>query len=186
MSRVNYAYMSSIAYLSRRGNGANGKALFWCELCTKLVEADEVVLHCIEARHMQGAKNVHNSPLAFGFINLHSRIEQLGSSWQMEIKAKLYDSFLRRDLVGPSFDSTNAIQEANELVDEYEDMERSVLLELAVWKAMCIATFQSKPESQSLHDLLDWMRHGWKDAKSKTQGCSEIEIITDAVDDFLY
>jgi hypothetical protein len=181
------AHCGNFLFLTPRGNDEDGKALFWCELCGKMVRADQVHPHCADASHRttwQGATNVQNSPLAFGFINLHSRIEQLGSNWQTEIKAQFYNSFLQRDLMGHSFDSAGAIKEANELVNLYESRERVALLELAVWKAICVAKFQPK-QIQGYHEWLAWTWHGWKSEKSKTQGCNEISIVIAAVRPFI-
>jgi hypothetical protein len=176
-------------YLASRGIDVEGNALFECKLCLSVVLAEDVDQHCESIDHKARtlcAKNIHGSPFAFACVELRSRIDGLGSKiWRNEIKAKLHDSFLLGSLMGPSFDYKPEIKRAKELVGKYERMERVALLDLAVWKSMSIATFQPNSERQGYHEWLEWMRHGWKTAKSKTQRCNEIDIVITSVCPFL-
>jgi hypothetical protein len=176
-------------YLVSRGSDDEGNAWFQCRLCLTKVLAGHVETHCASEDHkgrVRGATNIQGHPFAFACVSLQSRIHGLGSLiWQNEVKAALHDSLLLCAFMGAPFDHKPEIKKAKELISKYERKERVALLELAIWKAMSIATFQPNPESQGYHGWLEWMRHGWKGAKGETQGCNEIGIVIAAVRLFL-
>jgi hypothetical protein len=188
MSGDDYTYAATVhcdhVYLIPEYNDNDGMASFWCELCGVSVDSAHVDHHCLGADHKsrwQGVKNLQSCPFSFTCIGLHARIDKLGSQhWQNAIKAHLL-----RTLIGSDYNYKTFAKKATALVVMYERRERVALLELAVWKAMSIATFQSNFERHGYHEWLEWMRHGWKAANSKMHRCNEIGIVIVAVCPFL-
>jgi hypothetical protein len=66
------------------------------------------------------------------------------------------------------------------MIDEYTLKLRMGLLELAVWKAICLLHMVATP-SQDYHTLQDWCRNGWKVNKAAMRNSNEIGIILRAV-----
>jgi hypothetical protein len=70
--------------------------------------------------------------------------------------------------------------EASAMIDGNILKRRMCLLELAVWKAMCLLHMVVTPTGD-YHALQDWCRCGWKANKSAKRNSNEIGIIVRAV-----
>jgi hypothetical protein len=78
-------------------------------------------------------------------------------------------------------------KQSTAMVDEYVHKQRMGLLELAVWKAICLVRMQWSPGGTTLdyYAMQDCWRHGWKANKSATRNSNEIGIILQAVLPFM-
>jgi hypothetical protein len=89
--------------------------------------------------------------------------------WQREVQADLYCVFM---------DPDNALfkaRAAEETLCKYESLERSALLALAVWKAVCIS--KQSGVAKDFYSWQDWIRQGWKQGKGELFRSREVSII---------
>jgi hypothetical protein len=121
------------------------------------------------------------------------RIDGLGlPAWQADVQAKLYWVLLYQDVSErPQVIQMKAAADA--ILAKYERMEIVSLLELAVWKSICIvspqqprATTTNSHSSKSdcnvvqkfdYHTWQEWSRQGWKSVKASLRKSNEIGII---------
>jgi hypothetical protein len=123
---------------------------------------------------------MQSNPMTAKSGDLQLRVEQLGlKAWRSEVIAQLYWCLLYQ------FSSDNTANEsmkaAQTLLVQLEHLERVSLLELAVWKAVCIAT----KDNGCHHSWQEWLGEGWKAAKPETRSAREIGIVIESVLPFL-
>jgi hypothetical protein len=83
--------------------------------------------------------------------------------------------------------------QAELVLTKFEFMELTSLLEMAAWKAVCIAVpacyspvvVAAAAAARDHHAWQEWMREGWKGSKSVTRRTNEIVIIVLSVLPFL-
>jgi hypothetical protein len=171
---------SNHAHIALEGTNERGMVHFQCLLCkTSMMNDGEVHAHCRQADHIasvEALRKLQQSPFNFVCAALRPRIQALGLlTWQTEIEAAMYRMSLQQFM---THGVKEKIDDINALVTKYERMERVSLLELAVWKAMSMSTFQRK---QANHGYQEW----WESAKSETRSSNEITVVIVAVVPFL-
>ena len=128
---------------------------------------------------------------------LNDRAKKLGcSKWTKAIQNTAFCSLetMRRERVrrGPAFDGTAiwcetptgiALKSAKDLLSHFEQMERLSLLELSVWKALCVIYFP-RPMRNML-EVKEWETMGWKAVKRDHRHDRGINIILSGVVPFL-
>ena len=128
---------------------------------------------------------MQQNPVVVQCATFKVRIDKLGlRSWRRHVKSKLFWLLLHcgvEDLVY----NAKLIAEAESLLSKYEHMERISLLELAIWKAVCIAIPVNVVAKNDYHSWQDWARNGWKGGKSAMYKANEIGIIISSVIPFL-
>jgi hypothetical protein len=171
----------------------NDQIEFECQLCGgDNFTLDAVDEHCSLQTHIDGIQQIRKTqenPIVFAYSVLKDRIEDLGlQRWRNEIEAKFFKELVQTTIILPSTSIGNnkPLKEAIALLLKYETMEEISLLELAVWKAMCLATITSKPNaSLGYYEWLEWTRHGWKCAKNDTRRSNAIGIVISSVLPFM-
>jgi hypothetical protein len=111
---------------------------------------------------------------------LESRIEQLGSDDQ---KDKIYGKLYRAIFKNNYDDKTDYLQQAKDALLKYEVIEGVCLLELAIWKAICIL-HPSEP-STDYYFWKKWMERGWKINKRTMRRSRDISIVMENVLPFI-
>ena len=129
-------------------------------------------------------------------MTLNSRAKALGlQKWTTEAQSAILCSLERMHKVSakeakqcgrlrviPS-PTDQALKEARNIIDHFEQMERLSLLELAVWKALC--TLEHPFPMMNLKEIRAWETEGWKAAKSRFRRHRGINIILSQVVPFL-
>ncbi|KAL7573948.1 hypothetical protein ACA910_001959 [Epithemia clementina (nom. ined.)] len=103
--------------------------------------------------------------------------------WLYEITMLLARAFFEE--LGMTDGGMALIQEAECLLDRYEQRERISLLQLAVWKYSCMADLPDHKLLTSLAAWKLWEKDGWKVGKKKHFQSNEVVILMDAVVPFL-
>lgn len=113
--------------------------------------------------------------------SLESRVEQLHMpEWKDDVRLSLYRAIMVSWEGDGSPDDGGALEEARTKLRRYELMERTSLLELAVWKTACLNYPDPKP-LRSLLDIQDWIKEGWKASKGNMRAAQDIPIIVKLV-----
>jgi hypothetical protein len=187
------------AFIIPKKSDKDGKSVYHCNLCNTELEADLIKSHCSSVRHHLRLSSVshsqlQNNELAYACACLQPRIDKLGSQkWKWHVEASLYRAFMGEIIVDSS---KREIIKAKELILKYEKAEKIAMLELAIWKAMCISTYsdnevihgKQKQQSQQHgghYAWMEWTRRGWKQIKSEKRGCNEIGIVIAGVVPYL-
>lgn len=112
--------------------------------------------------------------------DLIHRTEQLGlSAWKDSAQAAFF-RYLTTDSVGDVADDQFCA--AVTALSRYEYMERVALLELSVWKAVCLAQM---PLVADYYAAQHWCQSGWKNLKAVQRKSNAISIIVSTVLPFL-
>jgi hypothetical protein len=119
---------------------------------------------------------------------MRHRADQLGlKAWQADVESKLFWILLNSSYA--SHDTMcGMINPAQALVDSYEFRERIALLELAVWKAVCILHPERCTVAEKRKGFIawqNWVRHDWKEHKAAFRNANEIDIVINCVMPFL-
>jgi hypothetical protein len=167
------------AFIEPQDIDDNGRIVFECKLCAKCFAIELVDEHFNSPLHqmlVNVERNIQENPVALVYRLWQTRIASVGlPSWRNAIQAKIFDGSFNHSI---SLAKTDQLKEAKSLFTKYHRMEVISLVELAVWKAMCIASYRCTPGvHQGYHDWLQWTRHGWKSAKSETRLSNEIGIV---------
>jgi hypothetical protein len=159
-----------------------------CRLCETTLRQEHIAQHCNQALHklfvaqlqwVQGDSTTAKCAL------LQQRLDSLpDKAFHAQVQCKLYWTMFNRS----SSQDGKLLQEVESLVAEHEVKERRCLLELAAWKAACLAN----PSSDSIistcnnyHSWQDWSRNGWKGNKKAMRNSNGIGIIVQYVSLFL-
>jgi hypothetical protein len=159
-----------------------------CELCGVYMNADSKIRpHCQTNDHIDRVKEVlalQAQPTVVWSTALQVRVDQLGSWAYRELYWCLIYQSLREKPV-----NADRMEQAERLLLKFEFMEQLSLLELAAWKAVCIALPVSSghhgPAIRDYHAWQNWMKEGWKGRKGATRYANEITIIVTFVLPFL-
>jgi hypothetical protein len=172
---------------------ANG-AVSHCVLCAKDLATDlDREGHCEKKEHRLRVRAVHalqQSDIAMHCAMLQNRMdaEMPDRNSHVPMQLEMYWILLNyHPMEGFEWFSKVIAKKATAMVDEYALKQRMWLLELAVWKALCLIRmpFASEATTPDYHMLQDWCRHGWKVNKSATRNSNEIGIILRAVLPFM-
>jgi hypothetical protein len=167
-----------------------------CELCDVIMNADaEIHAHCQTKDHIDRVKEVQAlqaQPTVVWSTAMQVRVDQLGSqTWQSAMYRQLYWCLIYQSLRDRPV-NVERMTQAELLLAKFEFMEQASLLELAAWKAVCIALPAAASSLQAsaattpnYHAWQEWMREGWKERKSTTRHANEIVIIVSSVLPFL-
>jgi hypothetical protein len=164
-----------------------------CELCDCIMNADsEIHSHCQTNDHIDRVKQVQAlqaQPTVVWSTTMQVRVDQLGSwVWQSAMYRQLYWCLIYQPLRDKPVNMERMAQ-AELLLAKFEFMEKASLLEMAAWKAVCIALpaslSQASAASRDYHAWQEWMREGWKGCKSAARNANEIVIIVASVLPFL-
>jgi hypothetical protein len=169
---------------------SNGStSLYRCELCDESMRGDCIDTHCcIKARdHRLNQWHVFTRhPPARACAELQHRADQLGlRAWRADVESKLFWILLNAANDRGGF---QMIPSARALVEKYERRERMALLELAVWKAVCILHPERCDIAVKRKGYLaqqNWARHEWREHKAALRTANEIDIVITCVLPFL-
>jgi hypothetical protein len=146
-----------------------------CLLCNVTLEEPHFNRHCQEQTHIQRMEEIRRmqgNPITVRSAVLQLRIDQLGlKAWQSEVHDHLYWCLLYQFTNVTT--ANDRMTEAETLLGKFEHLERVSLLELAAWKAVCIAT----KDNGCHHSWQEWYDTGWKAAKPETRTAREIGIV---------
>ena len=143
-----------------RHDGSDRNDMFICLICNTGSMHEKVLSsHCngcghkFSLRHERlkdRARRVDGGTQFTKGKYMHSRINSLGLlSWRQDIKEKLYDYiFDEGEFV---FDIPFSIERQ---LEKYQMLEKTSLLELAVWKASCLS-FDGSMNFHTMQDILD-------------------------------
>jgi hypothetical protein len=161
-----------------------------CILCGHTPEhifsKEQMVQHCKDAIHCatvqslidaQDVAKVETFQCHIKHDAMCPRIEKLGHvDWQDKVRANLclYLGSIGKDKAA----FTRAVND----IFKYEHMERISLLELGVWKAACIL---DKDESKKIHEMMEWVNHGWKQNKTRLRHSTATTVIVESVLGFM-
>ena len=111
---------------------------------------------------------------------LLTRIDRLGlPAWRDAVQACL---FRYLSLQGEA--DTNNLQQAHVILNKYEHWEGIALLELAVWKAICLV--EMPPEAcGDYYAAKAWLDSGWKILKPAQRQSNAVDIVLSRVVPFL-
>jgi hypothetical protein len=160
---------------TERANGAGS----YCVLCEKdLLAASDRDAHCQEKGHQLSVAALHGmqqSEIAMHCAMLQNRMDAEMMDRYSQIPVQLHCHPLK-DLVWLPKVLT---KKATAMVDEHALQVRMSLLELAVWKKMCLIHMPPPPAASTLdyYVLMDWCQNGWKVNKKEMRNANEIGII---------
>jgi hypothetical protein len=159
-------------------------ACYSCALCNFTAVEPLFELHCKEEEHVcrvQAICLMQENRIARQCVEVHFRADQLGlPAWRTEVFGQLYWCLLYQ--TSRDHDNNNKrMNAAKRVLFEFEHRERVSLLELAVWKAVCIAV----KDNGCHHSWQEWFRDGWKSCKPRVRAANEIGIIVTSVLPFL-
>jgi hypothetical protein len=162
---------------------------FKCRLCETTLRQEQFALHCATHPHTGFVVQLHGmlqNPVAKRCAMTQLRLDSLPSNvLHAQVQCKMYWAFSSQSIP----QKTNCImQEAESLIMQFEAKERRCLLELAAWKAACLANPSSDsnmPNCNNYHSWQDWSRHGWKGNKKAMRDSNGIGIIVQNVSLFL-
>lgn len=169
---------------------------YTCEICKEVTMKEcEVDSHCAQNPHVSRVHQIQRmqqNPSVVQMAALQHRIEKLGlCAWQYEVQSKLYwillyDGASNNDgTIAAAVDCDVLMYDAETLLLKFEYRERLALLELAVWKAVCIAISENASEQKDYHSWQNWVREGWKENKITMRDANEIGITVASVSPFL-
>jgi hypothetical protein len=125
---------------------------------------------------MKEERSIQENPVYLGYRLWQTQIESLGlPSWKCAIQAKMFDALFYHS---NPLSNTDHLNDVKVLLTKYHRMERISLVELAVWKAVCIGTCGT---NQGHLEWAQWTRHGWKRAKNETRQSNEIAVVIAAL-----
>jgi hypothetical protein len=154
---------------------------YHCDLCNVDLNEDNVKKHRNGSPHVELATRVttmQSIPAMVLCSSLQKRINQLGSKvWQREVQSDLYWVFMDPD------NALSKARAAEEALCKYENLERSALLALAVWKAVCIS--RQSGVAKDFYSWQEWIRQGWKEGKREMFQTGDVGIIVTLVFPFI-
>jgi hypothetical protein len=153
-------------------------------LCNITLAEPHFTYHCNDKHHIawiQDIRQMQSNPTTCTIVELQLRVDQLGlKAWQTEVLAQLYWCLLYQFSHDNS--ALTRMKAAETLLVKYEHLERVSLLELAAWKAVCIAA----KVNGCHHSWQEWYRGGWKGSKPGARTAREIGILVVSVVPFLH
>jgi hypothetical protein len=165
--------------------------VYKCELCDFVMNSDsEIHPHCQTNDHIDRVKEVQAlqaQPSVVWSAAMQVRVDKLGSwTWQSAMYRQLYWCLIYQSLRDRPV-NVERMAQAERLLAKFEFMEQVSLLEMAAWKAVCIAlpVCSAMVATRDYHAWQEWMREGWKGCKSATRRANEIGIIVSSVLPFL-
>jgi hypothetical protein len=166
----------------------NYNCILYRHVSGRFYSEQEMVLHCKDPTHCDLVRDLVKAHTVTKVETFHChrrhdamypRIEKLGlPAWQEKVRSSLclYLGSIGKD--------TEAFNKADNHLLWYEHMERISLLELAAWKAACVLDMEQK-EGQMMYNLLEWIRYGWKQNKTKMRHSNATHVIVENVVSFL-
>jgi IMP cyclohydrolase len=199
MGYAEYPHPSFITPTSSTAGHQPELVSYQCELCDVSIMGDKSLQrHCKSTDHTSRVKliqQMQKDPIKRKVGAMQARTDQLGlPQWRTAIMEER------------QFKKIKA--EAKSSLSKFELLETTSLLQLVVWKAVCLMAGLpvSLPQSTTLvesqgsktstdistsnsncttticyHSWQDWMRQGWKQHKSSMRNANEIGIIMTAV-----
>jgi hypothetical protein len=176
------------SFISYRKYGSNN-SWYKCELCAVTVYTDNAMdVHCYSREHENRlglVLNVQNNEVALQCAQLQHRIDRLSArSWQLEVQSRLYPLLLNQTKTHNS-ETKGQMRSAEAALLKYERRETVALLELAVWKALCMVNDDHLTKRKDYLSWKVWSTVGWKENKNALQNANDIGIIFMAVLPFL-
>jgi uncharacterized membrane protein YgcG len=154
---------------------------YHCDLCNVDLDEEDYTNHRNGSPHIDLAVRVFRMqeiPAMVLCSSLQKRINQLGSKvWRREVQFDLYWVFMDPD------NALSKARAAEEALWKYENLERSALLALAVWKAVCIS--RQSGVAKDFYSWQYWIRQGWKERKSGMFRSGEVGVIVALVFPFI-
>ena len=109
------------------------------------------------------------------------RIDCLGlPAWRDAVQASLFRYLSLQD----EGNDDNSLQPAYRILNKYEHWERIALLELAVWKAICLVKMPAEA-CTDYYAAKKWLDSGWKTLKSAQRQSNAVDIVLSRVVPFL-
>jgi hypothetical protein len=171
-------------------NGS-GYTFYTCTICNLVAENKEPVVVSDVAQHNQDPYHLQRQMILLRGQEV--ACEKLRRASEMARKleaARAPDSMRMRlslYLFSPSLSSLvredSILRKIEDDLKRYQKNEPLTLLELAVWKAACIA--RRKDDPASYYAAVEWWRRGWKVNKVVARRDSMIEIVLKNVVPFL-
>jgi hypothetical protein len=173
------------SFITHLFNGST--STFRCEICDEGITGRQIEFHCSDKKHilkLDQLRALQRSPLVRTCAELRHRGLK---AWQTDVESKLFWILLHDayDCGNTKFEMTSSTQA---LVESYELRELLPLLELAVWKAVCVLhPERSDLTAKSKGHLAwqDWARYDWKEHKATMRNANEIDIVIACVIPFL-
>jgi len=131
------------------------KDMFVCVLCnTGSMQRKNAEMHLNGSRHSQALESERfkerlgdRALTTMNMWDVKSQVRNLGlPSWRHHIKAKLYEYIFAEDM--------QPLNSIHELLRKYTKLEKTSLLELAVWKARCL-WLDGSQSFNTMQDILD-------------------------------
>jgi hypothetical protein len=165
-----------------RANGTGSYGVL-CEM--DLLTASDRDAHCQETWYEISVRKLHGmqqSEIAMHCAMLQNRmdVKMPDRKSHIPVQLEMYWTLLN---CHPMKDATWLLQvvakDATAMVDEHALKVRMALLELAVWKTMCLIHLPPPPAASTLdyYVLMDWCQNGWKVNKKGMRNTNEIGII---------
>jgi hypothetical protein len=158
-----------------------------CVLCEKDLATDlDRDAHCNDEKHKLRVDilyGLQQNTIAMHCAMLQNRMddEMPDRNSQIPVQLHMFWTLLNcHPSVGVQWFPEVLTEQSTAMIDEYLHKQRMGLLELAVWKAMCLLHMVVTP-TRDYHTLQDWCRCGWKANKSAKRNSNEIGIIVRAV-----
>jgi hypothetical protein len=163
-----------------------------CVLCEKdlATDADRDAHYDGKAhkQHVSALYGMQQSQVAMHCATLQERmdIEMPDRTTHIPIQLKMYWILLNCHpmTVNRVWCPEILTAQATAMIDEYVLKQSMWLLELAVWKAMCMLS-SSGATTLDYYTVQAWLHHGWKVNKSAMRNSNEIGIILRAVLPFM-
>jgi hypothetical protein len=116
---------------------------------------------------------------------LQHRIDELSvRSWQLEVQSHLYPLLLNQHSIDDS-ETLWQMRSAKAALFKYERREAIALLELAVWKAVCLVNDDDDDDQMTKRkgylSWKVWSTVGWKESKGALHNTNAVGIIVMAV-----
>lgn len=162
---------------------------FFCKLCQVESVIGAMPYHFVDVNH-QAKVALLKADLekAKDIMTRYNRISSKNSEEAREIESNdvrgrvLVDAVLFNYLVCPTGIEGEALEVSLHMVRWFEQLDRLMLLGLAVWKSECLLQL---PKGSDFYNAKEWMESGWKDCKQERISSNAIPIIVRAVGPFL-
>jgi hypothetical protein len=175
------------SFISYSNDGFN--CSYRCELCDVTVDNDSAMdVHCNEREHenrLTLVQKLRKNDVSLKCAQLQHRIDKLSlRSWQLEVQSHLYPLLLNQTTKRNS-ETKRQMRSAEVALLQYERRETIALLELAVWKGVCMVNDDHWTKRKGYLSWKVWSTVGWKENKDALQKSNAIGIIVMAVLPFL-